>query len=163
MLISSDSKPSQSIYPTKGTQGHKGRSRAGARSSYLGYSAGKATYGRYFTKNTIENDQKADTGASYRNCDDLILTVCTVTVNSYTIGYILTRQDFIFCYNEFITSHSLNPIETLDDICLRSQWGKPQYQLIQSTNDGKTPAYLYRITILPLGVTIQSPKVSNNA
>lgn len=42
----------QSVYPTKGTQGHKGRSRAGARSSYLGYSAGKATYGRYFTKNT---------------------------------------------------------------------------------------------------------------
>ena len=67
MLISSESKPSQSIYPTKGTQGHKGRSRAGARSSYLGYSAGKATYGRYFTKNTMENDQKADTSANYRN------------------------------------------------------------------------------------------------
>jgi len=121
MLISSENKPSQSVYPTKGTQGHKGRSRAGARSSYLGYSAGKATYGRYFTKNTIENDQKADLGPSY----------------------------------------SLNPIETLDDICLRSQWGKPQYQLIQSTNDGKTPAYLYRITILPLGVTIQSQKLSS--
>ena len=71
MLISSENKPSQSVYPTKGTQGHKGRSRAGARSSYLGYSAGKATYGRYFTKNTIENDQKADLGPSYRNCDDL--------------------------------------------------------------------------------------------
>jgi len=121
MLISSESKPSQSIYPTKGTQGHKGRSRAGARSSYLGYSAGKATYGRYFTKNTMENDQKADTSANY----------------------------------------SLNPIETLDDICLRSQWGKPQYQLIQSTSDGKTPAFLYRITILPLGVSIQSPKLSS--
>ena len=60
----------------------------------------------------------------------------------------------------FIIKHSLNPIETLDDICLRSQWGKPQYQLIQSTSDGKTPAFLYRITILPLGVSIQSPKVS---
>ena len=42
------------------------------------------------------------------------------------------------------------------DICIRSQWGKPQYQLIQSptTKDGKQ-TYLYRILILPLGVTIQ--------
>lgn len=120
MLISSDAKPSQSVYPTKGTQGHKGRSRAGARSSYLGYSAGKATYGRYFTKNTLENDQKTESTPNY----------------------------------------SLNPIDTLDDICIRSQWGKPQYQLIQSTADGKTPAFLYRITILPLGVTIQAPKLS---
>lgn len=120
VIISTD--PSQkSVYPTKGTQGHKGRSRAGARSSYLGYSAGKATYGRYFTKNTQENDQKSES----------------------SIG-------------------GLNPIETLDDICIRSQWGKPQYQLIQSptTKDGKQ-TYLYRILILPLGVTIQSPKLSN--
>lgn len=39
--------------PIGPTRGQKARvNRAGARSSYLGYSAGKATYGRYYTKNT---------------------------------------------------------------------------------------------------------------
>ena len=56
MVVAADM--SKSTFPTKGNQGHKGRSRAGARSSYLGYSAGKATYGKYFTRNTQENEHR---------------------------------------------------------------------------------------------------------
>ena len=37
------------IYPTR-----SGKGRAAMRSCYLGYSAGKATYGRYYTKNQAE-------------------------------------------------------------------------------------------------------------
>ncbi|CAG5099535.1 Oidioi.mRNA.OKI2018_I69.XSR.g16569.t1.cds [Oikopleura dioica] len=58
MLIAQDqsqqhqlgSLPKSPIGPTRGQKARVNR--AGARSSYLGYSAGKATYGRYYTKNT---------------------------------------------------------------------------------------------------------------
>jgi len=120
MIISTD--PAQqaltkSIYPTRGQ--NKGRSRAGARSSYLGYSAGKATYGRYYTKNTQDQSDRGENG------------------------------------------HNGNPIDSLDDLCLRYNWGKPLYQSIPApmSPDGKQ-TYIFRVTIMPLGITIQAPKLS---
>ena len=49
MITNTDWKYLAKMYPTR-----NGKGRAAMRSCYLGYSAGKATYGRYYTKNQME-------------------------------------------------------------------------------------------------------------
>uniref|UniRef100_F6YGW9 APOBEC1 complementation factor n=1 Tax=Ciona intestinalis TaxID=7719 RepID=F6YGW9_CIOIN len=116
------------IYPTRGgLRTDRGRGAAGTRApsgrnSYLGYSAGKATYGRYYSKNNQERPVAADTAGL-----ELITQVATIP---QVVPTMVKSSDII-----------------LEEICQRQMWGSPSYQLLTTTGGDGRQLFLYKVSI----------------
>lgn len=164
------------IYPTRSLRGGRGRGAAGSRSassrsSYLGYSAGKATYGRYYAKNNQERPMLDMNG----NIIEIPAPQQTAGVTMYkppvSVGQIaITQSGQPQTYASYGTVTSpmaapiagvpptmavtpsaalatQSPVAILDDICAKNLWGAPTYQLLATTGPDGVQLFLYKVSI----------------
>ena len=142
----------------------KGRGAAG-RSSYLGYSAGKATYGRYYSKNNLERPPETN-GTSpidipYQTAPNIGEAVLPATVYKPNPGVTAIAGQNIPQYAASVAQAVPQIIPTvqptvltqkssetvLEEVCQRHMWGAPSYQLLTTNGPENRPLYLYKITI----------------
>ncbi|XP_076808642.1 putative RNA-binding protein 46 isoform X3 [Clavelina lepadiformis] len=150
----------QASRPIRGGQvrserGRGSSNRGGTGRSYLGYSAGKATYGRYYSKNNQDRGSdvttvpevtqtpseqaismyKANTGVP------AIAATATQAIPQYATPQI-TQNVVPAVFAPTRTSETI-----LDDICQRYMWGSPSYQLLTTTGPDSRPLFLYKVSI----------------
>ncbi|XP_002127144.2 putative RNA-binding protein 46 isoform X1 [Ciona intestinalis] len=166
------------IYPTRGgLRTDRGRGAAGTRApsgrnSYLGYSAGKATYGRYYSKNNQERPVAADTAGLELITQQSVLNgqaVIPVTGAEQNIGTIYKPSTVphmpgqaaagqqIATYASQVAQMATIPqvVPTmvkssdiiLEEICQRQMWGSPSYQLLTTTGGDGRQLFLYKVSI----------------
>ena len=149
-----------------------GGTRAGNNRSYLGYSAGKATYGRYYAKNNLERQPEANASSSleipYQTAPAIAESVIPTAVykpnagipalaaaNAAAAGQTLPQYagsvtptavpQIVSTVPTVMAQKSSESI--LEEICQRQMWGSPTYQLHTTTSPDNRPLFLYKVSI----------------
>ena len=150
-------------------QGQNGATRlSNNRSNYLGYSAGKATFGRYYAKNNT--DRSLDmSGASSVDlpCETLcniadtgipiikgnsgvpgIPAASTVPITQAIHQYVAPITQNVSPLVPALVPHQKNAESALEELCQTNMWGAPSYQLFTTASqDTNRPMFLYKIAI----------------
>lgn len=131
--------PSQIVQPIK-QQGLKNTRTSASRNSYLGYSAGKATYGRYYAKNNNQEQQLV------QNFDGSYVLQDPSGVLYKTAGgqYV---QASPFLQQPVVNRNQSVSEQVLEQTCAQRMWGIPSYQLMTSPGPDNRPMFFFRVSV----------------
>ena len=138
------------------------------RSNYLGYSAGKATFGRYYAKNNSDRSLDingpssgdlpcetlcniADSGIPILKGNSGIPPVPAASSVSMTPAihqYLAPISQNVSPLVPSFVPQQKNAETTLEELCQANMWGAPSYQLFTTAGtDSNRPMFLYKIAI----------------
>ena len=166
----------QTIQPIRNgaVRNEKVRNSAGGRSganrgNYLGYSAGKATFGRYYSKNNSDRGDPPCLELLYDSAAPVAdggMHAAVLTGSSAGLPSVPTSPTIPFNPSigatQFATPHShqvpqtvsnpavypaKNPDDVLEGLCQTSMWGIPSYQLFSSLSSDGRQLFVYKVTI----------------
>ena len=162
---------------TTSTRGEKGRgataTRPGSnRNNYLGYSAGKATYGRYYAKNNLERPSEANAVPSIEvpyqinpvsvgeNVMPNTMLKPSTGISAIAAANVATAGQSLPQYAATVGQSVPQIIPTvptvvaqktseiiLEELCQRHLWGTPTYQLLTTSGPDNIKFYLYKVSI----------------
>lgn len=146
-----------------------------SRNSYLGYSAGKATYGRYYSKNNQERPGVIEVnGAGLEILTQQALIsgqAATSNINEHSLPamykHATTALSTIAAPGQAINPYAPTtvtqipgmqqviptvipqklPENVLEEVCQRQMWGVPTYQLLTTTTPDNRQLFLYKVSI----------------
>jgi len=148
-------------------QGQNGIVRANNnRSNYLGYSAGKATFGRYYAKNNTDRSLDingasstelpcetlcniADSGIPIIKGNSGVPAASPVPITQAIHQYVTPTiaQNVSPLVPTLVPQHK-NAESALEEICQANMWGAPSYQLFTTASqETNRPMFLYKIAI----------------
>jgi len=138
------------LLPVK--RNERGRNNVG-RNSYLGYSAGKATYGRYYAKNNQERCYEV-AGNSYE-VQQTAVSAAELSTAMYkpAMSAISTAPAYAPAVQQILPTTVLAQQTTktseqlLEEACIRNMWGSPVYQLMTIPSSDNRQLFFYKITI----------------
>ena len=137
------------------------------RNSYLGYSAGKATYGRYYSKNNLSERSPDGKGINPVELDGTgsvqdngivasamyngIPTIPSVaTTSTVPVGQALPQylpQTALPQILPTIVPCPKNADTILEEFCQANMWGAPSFHLFTAAGPDNRQLYIYKISI----------------
>ena len=154
------------------TRGVGGTRSGNNRSSYLGYSAGKATYGRYYSKNNLEKTPETSTTApleiSYQTTPAIAESIVPAAVYKPNAGIPAIAAATAAAAGQTVPQYAASVAPSavpqivptvptvvtqksseaiLEEICQRQMWGNPTYQLLTTTGPDNRQLFLYKVSI----------------
>ena len=146
--------------------------RSGNNRSYLGYSAGKATYGRYYSKNNLERQIEVNGTSSieipYQTTPAIAEPVIPTAVYKPNAGIPALAAASAAAAGQTVPQYAgavapsavpqiVSAVPTvvaqksseaiLEEICQRQMWGSPTYQLHTTTSPDNRALFLYKVSI----------------